>query len=128
MISEPLWVRKTGSKKKKKRVGFFFFSEEGRGFFFFFFTVPHISSPPLQQAPCSPVQLPDSDCSTQIFMLMCEMDGDIGTKSLQENERRGRRLTDCSASPGEAHFSAYWAQNLKTLVQCDDLYVNCCCY
>lgn len=30
-------------------------------------------------------------------MLMCEMDGDIGTKSLQENERRGRRLTDCSA-------------------------------
>ena len=88
MISEPLWVRKTGSKRKKNGLASFFFSAEGRFFFFFFFcTVPHISTPPLQQAPCSPVQLPDSDCSTQIFMLMCEMDGDIRTKSLQENER-----------------------------------------
>lgn len=52
MISEPLWVRKTGSKKKKNELASFFSQRRGGFFCFFFHCAPYLLSPP----PAGPLQ------------------------------------------------------------------------
>lgn len=71
--------------------------------------MPRISTP-LQQALAASAAARPRLLNTD-FMLMCEMDSNIRTESLQEKQCWGQSWWRLLCSPAEAHFSTDWVQN-----------------